>query len=100
MAETGKSVNKVIYNNKTLIDLTSDTVSSDKLLKDATAHDKSGAVITGTVESQEKTVTPAASEQEVYPDEGYGFLSRVTVSSIPYDESENDAGGITVTIAG
>lgn len=43
-----KMINKVIYDGKTLIDLTGDTVTADKLLKDTTAHDKSGAVITGT----------------------------------------------------
>lgn len=41
-------INKVIYGGKTLIDLSGDTVSADKLLKGLTAHDKSGAVITGT----------------------------------------------------
>ena len=45
MAET--YINKVIYGGKTLIDLTGDTITSDKLLKDVTAHDKSGAPITG-----------------------------------------------------
>lgn len=47
MADT-KYVNKVIYGGKTLIDLTGDTVSADKLLSGITAHDKSGASITGT----------------------------------------------------
>lgn len=41
--------NKVIYNNSTLIDLTSDTVTADTLAEGVTAHDKSGAVITGTM---------------------------------------------------
>ena len=41
-------INKVIYGGKTLIDMSGDTVSADKLLKGLTAHDKSGAVITGT----------------------------------------------------
>lgn len=40
--------NKIIFGGKTLIDLTSDTVSPDKLQKGITAHDKSGAPITGT----------------------------------------------------
>lgn len=40
--------NKIVYGNQTLIDLTSDTVSADKLLSGYTAHDKSGAPITGT----------------------------------------------------
>lgn len=45
---TTKYVNKVIYGGNTLIDLTGDTVSPDKLLSGITAHDKSGAPITGT----------------------------------------------------
>lgn len=40
--------NKIIFGGETLIDLTSDTVSPDKLQKGITAHDKSGAPITGT----------------------------------------------------
>ena len=40
--------NKVVYGDQTLIDLTSDTVTADKLLSGYTAHDKSGAQITGT----------------------------------------------------
>ena len=39
--------NKVIYNGNTLIDLTSDTVTSASLLSGYTAHDASGAPITG-----------------------------------------------------
>lgn len=45
-----------------------------------------------------KTVTPSKSEQVVLPDGGYNYLSQVTVKAIPYVESENAAGGITVTI--
>ena len=40
-------VNKVVYGGETLIDLTQDTVSADKLLSGYTAHDRSGAVISG-----------------------------------------------------
>lgn len=42
------NVNKVIYGGDVLIDLTGDSVSADKVLKGITAHDKSGAKITGT----------------------------------------------------
>ena len=194
MAET--MINKIIYGGKVLIDLTGDTVTPDKLLKDMTAHDKSGATVTGTctfdvdstdatvavaeilsgktayargtkltgtmrnngavsgvistkdgtytvpqgyhdgsgkvvideteqekiiakniregitilgvegsmtgtedAKSQAKTVTPSTSEQTILPDEGYNYLSQVTVSKIPYVESDNAAGGKTVTIA-
>lgn len=42
------AINKVIYGNDTLIDLTSDTVEAGNLLSGETAHDRSGAQITGT----------------------------------------------------
>ena len=40
--------NKVIYNGATLIDLTEDTITPDVLKNGITAHDKTGALITGT----------------------------------------------------
>lgn len=191
------AINKVIYGGNTLIDLTADTVTPDKLSKDVTAHDQSGAVITGTctfdvdstdatvqvaemltgktayargakltgtmpnngaaggtitskaqevaiaqgyhdgsgkvgidsteqakivagnikqgvtilgvtgtcepssdVTAQAKSVTPSTVQQTVLPDDGIDYLSQVTVAAIPYVESDNAAGGKTVTIAG
>lgn len=188
-------INKVIYGDQTLIDLTADTVTADKILKGFTAHDKSGEIITGTntydadtqdanvavaeilsgktayargtkltgsmpnngsqkgtistktgkvsikqgyhdgsgevtldateqaklipdniregitvlgvsgtmsgtedAKPQAKTVTPTTEEQVVLPDTGYNYLSQVTVAAIPYVESDNSAGGKTVTI--
>lgn len=45
MANT--TYNKVTFGGKTLIDLTGDTVTADKILSGYTAHDKSGKKITG-----------------------------------------------------
>ena len=42
------AINKVIFGGDTLIDLTADTVDAAHLLSGYTAHDKSGAQITGT----------------------------------------------------
>ena len=189
------AVSKVIYGGTTLIDLTTDTVTADKLLTGITAHGKDGeliegtcnfdsntqdatasaseiltgktaynkgAKITGTMKNngsvkgkittkagkytvpqgyhdgsgtvdidsteqaklipaniregvtilgvqgemtgtedarpQSKTVTPTTSQQTVLPDEGYNYLSQVVVNAIPYSESDNSAGGKTVTI--
>lgn len=50
------------------------------------------------VNAQSKTVTPTASVQTVTPDTGYNYLTQVTVNAIPYSESDNSAGGVTVTI--
>ena len=47
---------------------------------------------------QSKTVTPNSTQQTVLPDGGYNCLSQVVVEKIPYVESENSAGGTTVTI--
>lgn len=41
-------VNKVVYAGRTLIDLSKDTVTTDKLLKGETAHNAKGEKITGT----------------------------------------------------
>lgn len=48
---------------------------------------------------QEKTVTPSAGIQVITPDSPtYDCLSQVTVNAIPYTETDNAAGGRTVTI--
>lgn len=47
------NVNKVVYGNDTLIDLTSDTVTASTLMQGYTAHDKSGARIVGNVQAVE-----------------------------------------------
>lgn len=61
--------------------------------------------VTGTMSGTEganpqaKEVTPTTTPQEILPDSGYNYLSQVTILAIPYVESENSAGGTTVTIA-
>lgn len=51
------------------------------------------------VTAQAKTATPSTAQQVITPDSGYDYLSQVTVSAIPYTETDNSAGGKTVTIA-
>lgn len=58
-------VNKVIYGGTTLIDLTSDTVTTSKLLSGYTAHDKSGAAITGTCTFDADTSDATAAQGEI-----------------------------------
>ena len=59
-----KYVSKVVYFGETLIDLTSDTVEASKILSGFTAHDKSGAPITGTstFDADTKDATATAAE--------------------------------------
>ena len=53
------------------------------------------------VHAQAKSVTPATTAQTVVPDSPtYNYLTQVTVAAIPYVETDNAAGGKTVTIAG
>lgn len=49
---------------------------------------------------QSKTVAPTFTAQTILPDEGYDYLSQVVVSAIPMTQSENSAGGLTLTIGG
>lgn len=51
------------------------------------------------VKAQTRTVTPTVNAQTVLPETGYNYLSSVIVNAIPYVESDNSAGGKTITIA-
>ena len=63
MAE--KNISKVVYGGKTLIDLTADTVTADKILSTYTAHDKSGASIVGTCTFNADTSDATAAGAEI-----------------------------------
>ena len=73
-------VNKVEYAGQTLIDLTSDTVTADKLLQGYTAHDKSGALITG-------TYIPSASVIESLDSHGGTIIDITTPNVINWEGS-------------
>ena len=57
--------NKIIVNGQTKIDLTSDTVTAAKILEGYTAHDKSGAPITGSCTFDSDTTDATAVEGEL-----------------------------------
>ena len=67
---------------------------------------KSGVVVLGvtgsyggeSINAQTKSVTPSFTQQVVQPDDGYDYLSTVTVAAIPVAYADNAAGGRTVTI--
>lgn len=100
-------VNKVVYGDKTLIDISDTTATEDKILEGYTAYGANGQKITGTasgqsllivdtedehggtirtitgkvVQLQTKTITPTSSQQVVNPDTGYDGFSQVTVKA-------------------
>lgn len=59
------TINKVVYGGNTLIDLTGDTVAVGTLLSGVTAHDASGAIITGTCDYDANTSDATAVVAEV-----------------------------------
>lgn len=58
-------INKVIFGGNTLIDLTADTVDAAHLLAPYTAHDKSGATITGSCTFDADTSDANATAAEI-----------------------------------
>ncbi len=82
-------------------------ISSTEQAKIVAANIRQGVTILGVegtmsgsedVNAQTKSVTPTTSQQVVTPDTGYNYLTQVTVAAIPYAETDNAAGGKTVTI--
>ena len=59
------ATNKVVFGNQTLIDLTADTVDAAHLLSGSTAHDRSGAVITGACTYDADTSDATATQAEI-----------------------------------
>lgn len=50
------------------------------------------------IKAEPKTVTPAKTAITVLPSSGFDYLTQVTVKAIPYTETDNEAGGVTVNI--
>lgn len=82
------------------------TLDPDEAAKIIAANIKKGVTILGVegtyggeaITVQTKTVDPLTTAQTILPDEGYDYLSQVTVNAIYYNEADNAAGGKTVTI--
>lgn len=50
------------------------------------------------VSSQSKEITPSFEDQTIVPDNGISYLSSVKVKAIPVTRTDNEFGGVTVTI--
>lgn len=83
-----------------------DSTSATNLIADNIRQSVTILGVTGTmsgsedVHAQSKNVTPTTTGFTVTPDSPtYNYLSSVTVAAIPYTETDNAAGGKTVSIA-
>ena len=59
------AISKVVYGGQTLIDLTADTITKEKLLNGYTAHGANGELITGTRNFDANTQDATATEAEI-----------------------------------
>ena len=83
------------------------SISLAEQAKLISANIKSGIEILGVIGSysgeavtaqSKDNVVPKTTAQTILPDDGYDYLSQVVITAIPYVESANSAGGITVTL--
>lgn len=87
------AVNKVIYGNTTLIDLTQDDITAADLASGKTAHDASGAVITGTNTYDSDTSEDTATAAEILATKTAHARGTGLVGTMP------NRGGVSGTIA-
>lgn len=95
MAEN-QNVNKVVYGGKTLIDLTADTITAGDLAAGVTAHDKSGAAITGTDTRDSDTSEDTAAVAEILA----GKTAHARGAQLVGTMKNNGGTGVTVTSKG
>ena len=83
------------------------SISLAEQAKLISANIKSGIEILGVIGSysgeavtaqSKDNIVPKTTSQTILPDPEFDYLSQVVVTAIPYTESANSAGGITVTI--
>lgn len=87
------AINKIIYGGDTLIDLTGDTITASDLAYGITAHDKSGAVITGTSTKDSDTSSDTATVAEILATKTAHARGAQLTGTMPNN------GGVTGTIS-
>lgn len=92
MAEN-QNVNKVIYGGETIIDLTADTVTAGDLIAGVTAHDKSGAAITGSDTRDSDTSKDTAAVAEILA----GKTAHARGAQLVGTMKNNGGAGVTLT---
>ena len=84
------AVNKVIYGGNTLIDLTGDTVTKDKLLVGASAHNMAGVKIDGECAFDADTSDATAVSSEVLNGSTYYARGSKGTGTMPNIGSQNE----------
>lgn len=74
-------INKVNYGNTTLIDISNDTVTAGSMLSGTTAHDNSGAAITGTIASKSSSDLTASGATVTVPAGHYASQASKAVAT-------------------
>lgn len=89
------AINKVVYGNQMLIDLTNDTVAAAKMLSGTTAHGADGEAITGNIVSKAAaTYIPTTTDQTITANQ---YLNGVqTIKGDANLQAENIANGVTI----
>ena len=97
-------INKVVYGGTTLIDLTSDTVTAGDLAYGVTAHDRSGAQVTGTMNVLAQTTwygtssTTASTAAKVVACEGFTLTTGAIIGVL--FSTANSASSMTLNVNG
>ena len=84
-----KYVNKLVVGNDVKFDLTGDTVAPNTLLTGATAHDKSGAQITGTCTYGSDTSDATVAVAEILKDKTAYARGAKIVGTMPNNGAKN-----------
>ena len=80
-------VNKVIFGGDVIMDISSDTVAANKLLSGITAHDKSGAPITGECTYDSDTTDADATTDEILSGK-YAYVNKAKIQGTMTNQGE------------
>lgn len=88
------AINKVVYGNTTLLDLTNDTVASEKMLQGVTAHAANGSTVTGTIITKTSSALSASGSVVNVPS---GYYAAGASKAVGAGSATTPAKTITVT---